>query len=255
MFYYKFNISDYNAHTGHLEPLEDLAYRRMLDWLYLHEKPLPKSVDEIARFIRMRPHCECIANVLHEFFVEDEEGYFNERCNKELQEYSDKCKTNKKAADARWKKEKAKKRNKINKLDDDANALQVDSERNAKQETLNIKQEPITINNNKENKPSNDDELKFLESITNHWNEIMTTQPKINLLEKTVINKKRVSAIKKIVKDYPDYSDHEYFEGYFYRLATLEDFRWQRENKQVKFDQATNLEKFTRNIELMRMGK
>ena len=163
MFYYKFNISDYNAHTGHLEPLEDLAYRRMLDWLYLHEKPLPKSVDEIARFICMRPHCECIANVLHEFFIEDEDGYFNERCNKELQEYSDKCKTNKKAADARWKKEKAKKRNKINKLDDDANALQVDSERNAKQETLNIKQEPITI---KEKKPSQseidiDDIFKF----------------------------------------------------------------------------------------------
>ena len=45
------------------------------------------------------------------------------------------------------------------------------------------------------------------------------------------------------------------FEGYFFRLATLKDFEWQRENKQVTFDQATNLTKFTRNVELMRMGE
>lgn len=105
------------------------------------------------------------------------------------------------------------------------------------------------------NKSSNDDDLKFLESITKHWNEIMTTQPRINLLDKTKATQTRIRAIKKIVKDYPNYSDHEYFEGYFHRLATLKDFEWQRENKQVTFDQATNLTKFTRNVELMRMGE
>ena len=69
MHYYKFNISDYKAHTEHLELLEDLAFRRMLDWMYLHEKPLPKNIDEIARFIRMRTHNDCIAYVLQEFFI------------------------------------------------------------------------------------------------------------------------------------------------------------------------------------------
>ena len=103
------------------------------------------------------------------------------------------------------------------------------------------------------NKSSNDDDIKFLQSITNHWNEIMTTQPRINLLDKTKATQTRIKSVKKILKDYPNYSDAEYFQGYFYRLATLKDFEWQRENKQVTFDQATNLTKFTRNVELMRM--
>jgi len=103
------------------------------------------------------------------------------------------------------------------------------------------------------NKSSNDDDIKFLTAITNHWNEIMTTQPRINLLDKTKATQARIKSVKKILKDYPNYSDAEYFEGYFYRLATLKDFEWQRENKQVTFDQATNLTKFTRNVELMRM--
>ena len=103
------------------------------------------------------------------------------------------------------------------------------------------------------NKSSNDDDIKFLTAITNHWNEIMTTQPRINLLDKTKATQTRIKSVKKILKDYPNYSDAEYFQGYFYRLATLKDFEWQRENKQVTFDQATNLTKFARNIEMMRM--
>ena len=69
MHYYKFNIGDYKSHTEHLDPLEDIAYRRMIDYCYLHEKGLPKATDEIARLICMRTHCECINIVLHEFFV------------------------------------------------------------------------------------------------------------------------------------------------------------------------------------------
>ena len=103
------------------------------------------------------------------------------------------------------------------------------------------------------NKSSNDDDIKFLTAITNHWNEIMTTQPRINLLDKTKATKSRIAAIKKVAKDYPNYLDDEYFQGYFYRLATMEEFDWQRKNKQVTFDQATNLTKFARNIEMMRM--
>ncbi|MCP4984979.1 MAG: YdaU family protein, partial [Colwellia sp.] len=47
MHYYQFNIGDYTSHTSHLDPLEDIAYRRMLDWVYLHESPLPLSVKQI----------------------------------------------------------------------------------------------------------------------------------------------------------------------------------------------------------------
>ena len=39
MHFYSFNIGDYASHTRHLTPMEDLAYRRLLDIYYLHEQP------------------------------------------------------------------------------------------------------------------------------------------------------------------------------------------------------------------------
>ena len=69
MHYYQFNIGDYHTHTDHLSEMEDLAYRRMLDWCYLHEKELPLDCEQIARLIRMRSHTDCIAIVIEEFFV------------------------------------------------------------------------------------------------------------------------------------------------------------------------------------------
>ena len=35
MNYYPFHVGDYIAHTAHLHPLEDIAYRRMLDLYYM----------------------------------------------------------------------------------------------------------------------------------------------------------------------------------------------------------------------------
>ena len=34
MIYYPFHIGDYIAHTAHLDPIEDCAYRRLLDAYY-----------------------------------------------------------------------------------------------------------------------------------------------------------------------------------------------------------------------------
>lgn len=134
MHYYKFNIGDYQSHTAHLEPLEDIAYRRMIDWCYLHEKPLPPSIEEISRLIRMRSHSDCIANVLREFFIEHEDGYFCKRIEKEIEAYNEKSEKAKASAEARWLKTKKK--------IDNANALQTESECNANQEPLTINQEP-----------------------------------------------------------------------------------------------------------------
>lgn len=87
MHYYRFNIGDYKAHTDHLEPLEDIAYRRMLDWQYLHEKPLPLDVASIAKAIRMRSHSDCIEYVLQEFYEETPEGHINRRAVAEIAKY------------------------------------------------------------------------------------------------------------------------------------------------------------------------
>ena len=87
MHYYQFNIGDYQSHTNHLDPLEDLAYRRMLDWCYLHEKPLPLDANEIARIIRLRDHAAIVRDVLNEFFSLYEEGWVCDRVLEEIQHY------------------------------------------------------------------------------------------------------------------------------------------------------------------------
>ena len=90
MHYYQFNIGDYQSHTAHLDPLEDLAYRRMLDWCYLHEKPLPFEANEIARIIRMRDDAAIVRDVLNEFFSRYGEGWVCDRVLKEIEHYKQK---------------------------------------------------------------------------------------------------------------------------------------------------------------------
>ena len=90
MHYYQFNIGDYQSHTAHLDPLEDVAYRRMLDWCYLHEKPLPLDVKDIARVVRLRDHTEVISAVLGEFFSRYGEGWACDRVLDEIQQYKKK---------------------------------------------------------------------------------------------------------------------------------------------------------------------
>ena len=95
----------------------------------------------------------------------------------------------------------------------------------------------------------------LLAKISEAWNTKMKTQPSIKLLEQTQVNKKRWAKIKKIVIDNPDYSDCEYWEGHIDQLSTLPDLQWQRDNKQLTFDQAVTADKFERNLGLMRMGQ
>lgn len=107
----------------------------------------------------------------------------------------------------------------------------------------------------KKRKNSNTDLTSdLLSSISESWNNQMTEfAPSIDLTKNTQINKKRYAKIKKIIKDHPDYSDPEYWEGHISMLATLPDLQWQRENKQLTFDQAIQLDKFERNLGLMKM--
>ena len=133
MHYYQFNIGDYQSHTGHLSEIEDLAYRRMLDWIYLHEKPIPKEINEVARNIRMRTHCESIAIVLQEFFICSDVGWISDRVQREIAKAGDKSRKASESARARW----------------DANALRTQSEGNATHNTLPITQDTKP---NKENK-------------------------------------------------------------------------------------------------------
>jgi len=131
MHYYQFNIGDYQSHTAHLTDLEDLAYRRMLDWCYLHEKPLPIDPEEIARLVRMQTHSDCIAVVLREYFKKTKEGWISSRVLLEMDRVGEKSSKARASAKARW----------------DANAKRTQSEGNATQDTLHKTQDTLPKKN------------------------------------------------------------------------------------------------------------
>lgn len=156
MHYYIFKPKDYMSKTAFLEPLEDLAYRRMLDHCYLTENPLPEDINEIAMLIRMRSHTDSIKVVLHYFFDLTAEGYVNDYVVREISNYHNKSIKAKASADARW----SKKRNKDNGLDGDANALRYKCESNANQQPITNNQQPLTNNNISDEKPKKKNVVK-----------------------------------------------------------------------------------------------
>jgi uncharacterized protein YdaU (DUF1376 family) len=90
MHYYQFNIGDYLSHTKHLDLMEDLAYRRLLDLYYLHERPLNSGIASVARQIGMRDHETEVKTVLEEFFNLSDDGWINHRADKEIKHFHSK---------------------------------------------------------------------------------------------------------------------------------------------------------------------
>ena len=98
MHYYQFHIGDYASHTRHLSLLEDLAYRRLLDFYYLHEQPIKQR--DIARQIGMKDNEQDVLTVLNEFFLSTDEGFVSPRADKEIQHYHSKVEQASKAGKA-----------------------------------------------------------------------------------------------------------------------------------------------------------
>jgi uncharacterized protein YdaU (DUF1376 family) len=100
MHYYQFHIGDYMSHTRHLSLYEDLAYRRLLDFYFLHEQPIKHR--DVARQIGMREHEEDVLTVLNEFFLSTPEGFVNPRADKEINQYKEFSEAGKRGAAKRW---------------------------------------------------------------------------------------------------------------------------------------------------------
>jgi len=129
MHYYQFNIGDYQSHTAHLSEMEDLAYRRLLDWYYLHEIPITQNVAEISRQIRMKNYSEAVESVLGEFFELTELGWISSRADKEIAKTGEKSKKARESANKRW--------------HGDANALPTEFISNATHNPLHITHNPL----------------------------------------------------------------------------------------------------------------
>lgn len=87
MYYYKFHISDYKSHTGHLTPIEDICYRRLLDWYFLHEKTIPDDLTIVSRFLGLSDYSTSVEQVLNEFFSKTKNGWINKRADEEINLY------------------------------------------------------------------------------------------------------------------------------------------------------------------------
>ena len=127
MHYYQFNIGDYKSHTNHLDLIEDLAYRRLLDLYYLHERPLNSGIAAVARQIGMREHEDKVKSILEEFFHMSEDGWINARADREIKHFHSKIEQASRAGKA-----SAQRR---------SNARSTDVQPNNKQETRNNKQD------------------------------------------------------------------------------------------------------------------
>jgi len=134
MHYYQFHIGDYKSHTSHLSVIEDIAYRRLLDFYYLHEKPIKQY--NIARQIGMRDYEQEVLSILDEFFLSTTDGFVSLRANKEIENYHSKIEQASKAGKA-----SAERR---------FNARSTDVQPTNNQEPITINQEPYI----KEGKPS-----------------------------------------------------------------------------------------------------
>lgn len=92
MNYYPFHIGDYASATRHLSWEEDLSYRRLLDWCYTNEKPLPSDVAKVCRLMVATTDVQraAVETVLTEFFVATGDGWCNRRVTGELESMREK---------------------------------------------------------------------------------------------------------------------------------------------------------------------
>jgi uncharacterized protein YdaU (DUF1376 family) len=89
--YYQFHIADFALHTSHLSLEEECIYRRLLDYYYDTESPIPEKTDLVIRRLRLKGYEDSVALILNEFFVLQADGWHNLRADSEISEYNKKA--------------------------------------------------------------------------------------------------------------------------------------------------------------------
>jgi uncharacterized protein YdaU (DUF1376 family) len=150
MHYYQFNIGDYASHTSRLKPIEDLAYRRMLDLYYLNEQPLSLCLSDVARELGLTDYLDEVAYVLNKFFIETESGFSQKRIDLEIKKYKSNHKSKIKAGKASAKARQSKASSVETPIEHPLNTRTTNDELNINHKPLTNNQEPLTNNQLKE---------------------------------------------------------------------------------------------------------
>jgi len=93
MNYYKFHIGDWVLHTSHLTLIEEAVYRRLIDFYYTTEKPIPQETELVIRRLRLGSHADIVEQMLKEFFTLENNAWQNRRANAEIKRYNDRVNT------------------------------------------------------------------------------------------------------------------------------------------------------------------
>ena len=89
MHYYPHNIGDFNQATRHLTRLERSIYRDLIDLYYDTETQISLDLKIVCRKILALSNDESTAveQTLNEFFTKTPTGYYNDRCEREIESY------------------------------------------------------------------------------------------------------------------------------------------------------------------------
>lgn len=91
MHYYEFNIPAWVLHTSHLTLEEECVYRRLLDYYYDTEKPIPEETKPVIRRLRLVNYESIVVQILGEFFHLEADGWHNNRADIVISEYQSKA--------------------------------------------------------------------------------------------------------------------------------------------------------------------
>jgi len=187
MHYFQFNIGDYASHTRHLTPMEDLAYRRLLDLYYLKDGQVYGDETEVARQIGLREYVSEVTQVLQDFFcIGEDDRWTHDRCDAEIAHFRQKSE---KASNAG--KASAQRR---------SNVRSTDVQPTNNQQPITNNQEPDLVSSN-EDMSSDDDAPVRPQEIIDAWNSMAK---RVGLSEIKVLNSKRMVSLKARIRECPD---------------------------------------------------
>jgi uncharacterized protein YdaU (DUF1376 family) len=183
MHYFQFNIGDYASHTRHLTPMEDLAYRRLLDLYYLKDGQVYGDEAEVARQIGLREYVSEVTQVLQDFFcIGEDDRWTHDRCDAEIAHFRQKSE---KASNAG--KASAQRR---------SNVRSTDVQPTNNQQPITNNQEPDLVSSN-EDKSSGDD--LTVNDVIEAWNELAE---QCGLSKVTKVTETRRKQIKARIAEY-----------------------------------------------------
>lgn len=248
MHYYQFNIADFALHTSHLSLEEEGVYRRLLDYYYDTEKPIPLETQPVIRRLRLGNHQDTVGLILSEFFVKQDDGWHNLRADIEINEYKKKAETarNNGKKGGRPKKNSGLETQSVNLANQEITGSK------ANQELLTINHKPITNNSlsakaDGENKKPSTEISEIEKRIIEIYHDKLPNCSRVLLSAYPSSSKQ--SNLRARIKSNPEHRKIEFWEWFFANCSKLDYVQNGLGDWKANFDYFVGKKKFTTLVE------